>query len=104
MAASPSLRGRPAHDPEDRIAPLAPANPLPRGLCTKTYNTPSFRGGAAGGEPGIHIPEACVHGFRAASFCSAPGMTITVQSPPGERAGRVGLCTMIVPITYRYIA
>src|SRR5204862_514403 len=31
MAASPGLRGRPAHDPEDRIAPLAPANPLPIG-------------------------------------------------------------------------
>src|SRR2546429_2289223 len=24
-----------------------------------------------GGEPGIHIPEARVHGFRAASLCSA---------------------------------
>src|SRR5437868_9772003 len=60
---------------------------------TKTYNTPSFRGDAAGGEPGIHIPEACVHGFRAASFRSAPGMTIIVQSPAGGERDRVrGLC------------
>ena len=26
-------------------------------------------------EPGIHIPEACVHGFRAPSLSSGPGMT-----------------------------
>src|SRR5947209_20523383 len=40
---------------------------------------PSFRGGAAGGEPGSHIPEAGVHGFRAASLCEAPGMTPLLQ-------------------------
>src|SRR5437879_4287696 len=28
----------------------------------------SFRGAAAGGEPGSHIPEAGVHGFRASPF------------------------------------
>src|SRR5437763_578196 len=33
-------------------------------------------GAARSGEPGIHIPEAGVHGFRAASLRSAPGMTI----------------------------
>src|SRR5207249_1789602 len=32
---------------------------------------PSFRGAAEGCEPGTHIPEACVYGFRARR-CAAP--------------------------------
>src|SRR5438552_18238313 len=51
------------------------------GLCPKMKNGSSFRGAAEGGEPGTHFPEACVHGFRAASLCSAPGMTILCKAP-----------------------
>ena len=36
----------------------------------------SRSGAPRSGEPGTHFPEACVHGFRAASLRSAPGMTI----------------------------
>src|SRR5207245_109991 len=36
-----------------------------------TFAVPSFRGAATGCEPGSHIPEACVHGFRARR-CAAP--------------------------------
>src|SRR5260370_31871515 len=37
--------------------PLGPSN----GLAPRLV---SFRGAAEGCEPGIYIPEACVHGFR----------------------------------------
>ena len=44
---------------------------------------PSFRGAAEGCEPGTHIPEACVYGFRARR-CAAPrndrDFTVSVQS------------------------
>jgi hypothetical protein len=37
------------------------------------------------GEPGTHIPEAGVHGFRAASLPSAPGMTALVKASGAKR-------------------
>src|SRR5258707_12609098 len=56
---------------------------------------PSFRGAAAGCEPGTHIPEACVYGFRARR-CAAPRndryFVSFVQSPltgTGQRYPRI---------------
>src|SRR5437588_8069467 len=46
--------------------------------------TDRHSGAPRSGEPGSHIPEVGVHGFRAASRRSAPGMTVIVRSPsPG---------------------
>src|SRR5437868_8069607 len=60
----------------------------PGGCCPRTirlicipplmFRNPLLRrhsGATRSGEPGIHIPEADVHGFRVASLRSAPGMT-----------------------------
>src|SRR5438128_674522 len=47
-----------------RPPPLAPTGNF-------AQKVPSFRGAAEGCEPGTHIPEACVYGFRARR-CAAP--------------------------------
>ena len=49
---------------------------------------PSFRGAAEGCEPGTHIPEAGVYGFRARRFAAPRNdryLTLSVQGPAAER-------------------
>jgi short subunit dehydrogenase len=63
------------HRPDDRRR----RRPAPRPLSPRSvsHNTGVNRhsGAPRSGEPGIHFPEARLHGFRAASLHSTPGMT-----------------------------
>src|SRR5581483_3260202 len=52
-------------------------------------NNWSFRGAAAGREPGLHKPGAAEYGFRARSLRSRPGMTENMETLVPDSRARV---------------